>query len=93
MKQYIVDIKGICILEDEWEDAKITITRKGIDDTLEFDKSDIVETEEIEDEFYTSESETGNEKQNDNIWESKLQFKYSTNWRYTDKDWDYKSKM
>ena len=47
MKQYIVDIKGICILEDEWEDAKITITRNGIADTIEFDKSDIVETEEI----------------------------------------------
>ena len=36
MKQYIVDIKGICILEDEWEDAKITITRNGIADTIEF---------------------------------------------------------
>jgi len=48
MKQYIVDIKGICILEDEWEDAKITITRNGIADTIEFDKSDIVKTEEIE---------------------------------------------
>jgi len=48
MKQYIVDIKGVCILEDEWEDAKITITRNGIADTIEFDKSDIVETEEIE---------------------------------------------
>ena len=48
MKQYIVDIKGICILEDEWEDAKITITRNGIADTIEFDKSDIVKTEEID---------------------------------------------
>jgi len=47
MKQYIVDIKGICILEDEWEDAKITITRNGIADTIEFDKSDIVKTEEV----------------------------------------------
>ena len=50
MKQYIVDIKGICILEDEWEDAKITITRNGIADTIEFDKSDIVKTEEVEEE-------------------------------------------
>ena len=50
MKQYIVDIKGVCILEDEWEDTHITITRKGIADTLEFDKSDIVKTEEVEEE-------------------------------------------
>ena len=50
MKQYIVDIKGICILEDEWKDAKITITRNGIADTIEFDKSDIVKTEEVEEE-------------------------------------------
>ena len=49
MKQYIVDIKGVCILKDEWEDAKITITRNGIADTIEFDKSDIVKTEEVED--------------------------------------------
>ena len=48
MKQYTVDIKGVCILEDEWENTKITITRNGIADTIEFDKSDIVETEEIE---------------------------------------------
>ena len=48
MKQHIVDIKGVCILEDEWEDAKITITRNGIADTIEFDKSDIVKTEEVE---------------------------------------------
>ena len=47
MKQYIVDIKGVCILEDEWKDTTITITRNGIDSNLEFDKSDIVKTEEI----------------------------------------------
>ena len=34
--------------KDEWENTKITITRNGIDSTLEFDKSDIVKTEEIE---------------------------------------------
>ena len=49
MKQYIVDLKGICILEDELKNTEITITRNGISDTIEFDKSDIVETEEIED--------------------------------------------
>ena len=44
MKQHTVDIKGICILEDEWKDTTITITRNGIDSTLEFDKSDLVKT-------------------------------------------------
>ena len=44
MKEYVVDIKGVCILKDEWENTKITITRIVIDSTLEFDKSDIVET-------------------------------------------------
>ena len=48
MKEYTVDIKGVCILEDEWENTHITITRNGISDTLEFDKSDIVETKENE---------------------------------------------
>ena len=43
MKEYIVDIKGVVISEDEWKDTIITITRNGISDTLEFDKSDIVE--------------------------------------------------
>ena len=43
-KEYIVDIKGVVISEDEWENTKITITRNGISDNLEFDKSDIVET-------------------------------------------------
>jgi len=57
MKQYIVDIKGICILEDEWENTHITITRNGIADTIEFDKSDIVKTEKVEE-------ETINEKNN-----------------------------
>ena len=49
MKQYIVDIKGVCILEDEWNNTQITITRNGISDTIEFDKSDIVKTEEQKD--------------------------------------------
>ena len=48
MKEYVVDIKGVCILKDEWENTKITITRNGIDSTLEFDKSDIVKTIEKE---------------------------------------------
>ena len=51
MKEYIVDIKGVVISEDEWKDTTITITRNGISDTLEFDKSDIVETKESEEEW------------------------------------------
>ena len=47
-KEYIVDVKGVVILEDEWDNTTITITRNGISDTLEFDKSDIVETKESE---------------------------------------------
>ena len=43
-KEYIVDIKGVVISEDEWDNTTITITRNGISDNLEFDKSDIVET-------------------------------------------------
>ena len=49
-KEYIVDIKGVVISEDEWDNTTITITRNGISDNLEFDKSDIVETKESEEE-------------------------------------------
>ena len=50
-KEYIVDIKGVVISEDEWNNTTITITRNGISDNLEFDKSDIVETTESEEEW------------------------------------------
>jgi len=49
MKQYVIDVKGIIILDDEWNNTQITITRNGISDIIEFDKSDIVKTEKIED--------------------------------------------
>ena len=48
MKQYIVDVKGIVILDDEWDNTQITIIRNGISYNIEFEKSDIVKTEEIE---------------------------------------------
>ena len=48
MKQYIVDIKGVCILEDEWDKTTIHIVRCRECCELEIDKSDIVKTEEIE---------------------------------------------
>ena len=50
-KEYIVDIRGVVISEDEWDNTTITITRNGISDILEFDKSDIVETKESEKEW------------------------------------------
>ena len=50
--------------------------------------SPIDSIDNIEDEFY--EPEKGNKKQNNNIWESKLQFRYSTNWIYQQEKWDYK---
>ena len=50
MKEYVINIGGICILEDEWENTEITITRNGISNKIEFDKSDIVETTESEEE-------------------------------------------
>ena len=49
-KEYIVDIKGVVISENEWDNTTITITRNGISDNLEFNKSDIVETTESEEE-------------------------------------------
>jgi len=48
MKEYIINLNGICILEDEWENTEITITRNGISNTIEFDKSDRIETKESE---------------------------------------------
>ena len=50
MKQYIVDIKGVCILENEWDKTTIHIVRDKEWCELEFDKSDIVKTEEVEEE-------------------------------------------
>ena len=49
IKTYVVDVKGVCISEDEWDKTTIHIVRGREWCELEFDKSDIVETEEIED--------------------------------------------
>ena len=49
-KEYIVDIKGVVISENEWDNTTITITRNGISDNFDFAKSDIVETTESEEE-------------------------------------------
>tara|TARA_Y100000004_G_scaffold85039_1_gene95439 strand:+ start:592 stop:747 length:156 start_codon:yes stop_codon:yes gene_type:complete len=49
-KEYIVNITGVVIHEDEWDNTHIQISRNGICDELEFDKTDIVETREVNDE-------------------------------------------
>lgn len=43
-KQFILDIKGVVIYEDEWDSTRIIIQRNGCEDDLEFNKDDIVET-------------------------------------------------
>ena len=48
-KTYILDIKGICIEEDEFENTTIHICRNGEWCEIPFDKDDIVEIEENED--------------------------------------------
>ena len=50
-------------------------------------------TEDIEDEFYSMEKQPKSEKKENNIWESKFQFKYSADWKHTDDEWDYRFTM
>ena len=47
-KVFVVDIKGVCILESEWDNTTVHINRNGEWCELEFDKDDIVETKEDE---------------------------------------------
>tara|TARA_R100000908_G_C3679917_1_gene99034 strand:+ start:399 stop:554 length:156 start_codon:yes stop_codon:yes gene_type:complete len=42
-RQFILDIKGVVIYEDEWDSTRIIIQRDGSEDDLEFNKDDIVE--------------------------------------------------
>jgi len=46
MKTYIVDIKGVVIDADDWDNTTININRNGEWCDIPFDKSDIVETKE-----------------------------------------------
>tara|TARA_R110002110_G_C13003122_1_gene676020 strand:+ start:99 stop:347 length:249 start_codon:yes stop_codon:yes gene_type:complete len=46
MKTYIVDIKGVVIDADDWDNTTIHINRNGEWCKIPFDKSDIVETKE-----------------------------------------------
>ena len=46
MKTYIVDVKGVVIDADDWDNTTININRNGEWCDIPFDKSDIVETKE-----------------------------------------------
>ena len=59
----------------------------------QFQNAEVDTTEDIEDEFYSMEKQSKSEKKGNNIWKSKLQFKYSTNWKHTDEEWDYRFSM
>jgi len=68
-------------------DMKLKLFGTAVRDIEQTADSD--STGDIEDEFYFME-EKNKVKKSNNIWESKLQFKYSANWKYTDDKWDYK---
>tara|TARA_R100001244_G_scaffold14238_1_gene15788 strand:+ start:351 stop:554 length:204 start_codon:yes stop_codon:yes gene_type:complete len=44
MKTYIVDIKGVVIDADDWDNTTVHINRNGEWCEIPFDKDDIVET-------------------------------------------------
>ena len=96
-----VEQKPINEMLNIWEGENLRLTRMDISTDMKIklfgattehilQKTTVDSTEDVEDEFYSSEQKTVSNKQGDNIWESKLQFKYSTNWKYTDEEWDYK---
>ena len=64
-------------------DMKLKLSGLKYDRILEISKTDSIN--DIEDPF-----QSNNNQNNDNLWESKLQFKYSANWKYTDEKWNYK---
>ena len=68
-------------------DMKLKLFGTAVGDIEQTADSD--STGDIEDEFYFIEEKSKLKKSN-NIWESKLQFKYSANWKYTDDEWDYR---
>ena len=46
MKTYIVDIKGVIIDADDWDNTTVHINRNGDWCEIEFDKNDIVSRSE-----------------------------------------------
>ena len=69
-------------------DMKINLFGSTTENILQTSTDD--STKDIEDEFYSSEQINQDNISENNLWESKLQFRYSTNWRYTEDEWDYK---
>ena len=69
-------------------DMKLKLFGTTVENIEQIVESDT--TNDIEDEFYYMEEKYNDNKNNNNIWESKFQFKYSANWKYTDEEWDYK---
>ena len=61
-------------------DMKFKLFGSAIGTQLQNAKTDT--TEDIEDEFYSIEKQTKSKKRGNNIWESKLQFKYSADWKH-----------
>jgi len=49
-KQFILDIKGVVIYEDEWDSTRIIIQTHGSMDDLEFSEDDIVKVIEEDEE-------------------------------------------
>ena len=87
-----------------WEGEFPRLTRMNISTDMKFklagsafgthgQLADPDTTEDIEDEFYTMEKKSKSKENRNNIWESKLQFKYSADWKHTDDEWDYKFSM
>jgi hypothetical protein len=72
-------------------DMKFKLFGSGIGTQLQ--NTEVDSTEDIEDEFYSMEKPSKSKKKGNNIWESKLQFKYSADWKHTDEEWDYKFSM
>jgi len=69
-------------------DMKFKLIGSSIETQIQNAETDI--TEDIEEEFYSMEKQTKSKKKGNNIWESKLQFKYSADWKHTDDEWNYK---
>ena len=68
-------------------DMKINLFGSSIGNILQSSADDSIK--DIEDEFYSTEKINQDKINEDHLWESKLQFRYSTNWTEGEK-WNYK---
>ncbi len=98
------DRKPIDQMLNIWGGELPRLTRMNISTDMKFklfgseigtqlQNTEVDSTEDIEDEFYSMEKPSKSKKKGNNIWESKLQFKYSADWKHTDEEWDYKFSM